>query len=170
MNMLSCFFPFLSFPPVSLITDPFHHWTTSVSSLLLPPTPPPPVPFLSRLSAQAQLDHEAFWKPGSCKYFFSHLINYMSDSNLISVLAYVQAFFLNSENVDKWCVFADHTVSDSTYKMELFHDTALLSLEKIISCDMMLLGKELLYMVCKEGVINSLLLWNLFFSIVFFFL
>lgn len=101
--------------------------------------------------------------------FFSHLIIYMSDSNLVSVLAYVQAFFLNSENVDKWCVFADHTVSDSTYKMELFHDTALLSLGKIISCDMMLLGKELLYMVCKEGVINSLLLWNLFFSIVFFF-
>lgn len=92
----------------------------------------------------------------------------MSDSNLVSVLAYVQAFFLNSENVDKWCVFSDHTVSDSTYKMELFHDTTLLSLEKIISCDMMLLVKELLYMVCKEGVINSLLLWSLFFSFFFF--
>lgn len=70
--------------------------------------------------------------------------------------------FLNSENVNKWSVFQSMQCLTAHMKWELFNDTTLLSLEKIISCDMILLAKEFLYMVCKVGIVNPAYCYGLY--------
>lgn len=155
MNMLSGIFPFPVFPtclssywPVSSLSCFCFQFTRSPDST---PTPAsPPLPFLSRRSAPFLQIWEVV------NIFLSHLIIYMNDSNSVSVLAYVQAFFFfNSESVSNRSGLQSIQCLTAHLKRELVNDTTLLSLEKRqISWDTLLSAEGFLCVLCKAGAVN----------------
>ena len=79
----------------------------------------------------------------------------MNDNNVVSVLAYVQAYFFKFRKREQAEWFSVHAASDSTCETGAaeWHHVAV-SGRRQIACDVALLAKGFLYVMCEVGAVN----------------